>query len=108
MCIGSTAARRAAEAARPEPPRPMALVTPTSTDRMKQRGSGWGNMPRPLTRCCMAEQVQLDTLVLIAQEHALTCGAPLQRVACDDAAFWSCHSMGVVNVYRLCCEEVRC
>eukprot|EP00966_Prymnesium_polylepis_P220015 5089613-Prymnesium_polylepis.2 len=73
---GSAAAQRAAEAAQLEPPRVLELVKPDAGDKLK-RGTGWGNVPRALTRRCIAEQECLDSLVLIAQEHALSCGAPL-------------------------------
>jgi hypothetical protein len=95
---GSAAAKRAAAAARPEPPHVIERERPDATDRLK-RGTGWGNVPRTLAECCMCEQEQLDALLLIGQEHALTCGAPLKRVHSDDEPFWSSHSMGVVNVF---------
>ena len=101
---GSRAAQRAAEAARPEPPRVLERVRPERADRLK-RGTGWGNVPRTLKECCVCEQEQLDALVLIGQEHAMMCGAALRRVHCDDAPHWSSHSIGVVNVFRLTCEN---
>ena len=76
---GSEASQRAAARARPEPPRVLECVAPDNADRLK-RGTGWGNVPRSLAECCVCEQGQLDALVLIGQEHAMTCGAPLQRV----------------------------
>ena len=57
----SARAQRAAEAARPSAPRALELVAPAAVDRLA-RGSGWGNVPRPLARCCMAEQSSLDGL----------------------------------------------
>ena len=83
---GTAAAQRAAEAARPAPPRVLERVRPEASDRLK-RGSGWGSVPRPLARCCIVEQASLDSLVLIGQEHALTCGAPL-RCGCS-ATGWA-------------------
>ena len=100
---GSAAQQSAAEAALPEPPRTLQLAKPDAADRLK-RGSGWGNTPRSLSRCCVCEQEALDTLVLIVQEHAMCCGAPLQRVDGDGVAYWSSHSMGLVNAFRLVCE----
>eukprot|EP00900_Chrysochromulina_parva_P017205 jgi/Chrpa1/25486/Chrysochromulina_OHIO_Genome00025713-RA len=102
--VGTAAAQRAAEAARPAPPRVLERVRPEASDRLK-RGSGWGSVPRPLARCCIVEQASLDSLVLIGQEHALTCGAPLKRVDGGDEAYYSSHSMGVVNIFRLVCDN---
>ena len=101
---GSAAAQRAAEAARPEPPRVVERVRPDASDRLK-RGTGWGNVPRVLSQCCVCEQEQLDALLLIGQEHAMTCSAPLRRVHDADGPFWSSHSIGVVNVFRLTCAN---
>jgi hypothetical protein len=102
--VGTAAAQRAAEAARPAPPRVLERVRPEASDRLK-RGSGWGSVPRPLASCCIVEQASLDSLVLIGQEHALTCGAPLKRVDGGDEAYYSSHSMGVVNIFRLVCDN---
>ena len=100
--VGAPAAQRAAEAAQPEPPRALGLVKAATADKLK-RGSGWGNVPRPLTHCCVAEQSQLDSLIVIVQEHALQFPehGPLQRVDGGDGVYWSSHSMGVVNAIRL-------
>ena len=49
----SARAQRAAEAARPSAPHALELVAPAAVDRLA-RGSGWGNVPRPLARCCVA------------------------------------------------------
>ena len=82
-CSASAAAQRAAEAARPAPVRRLELVAPHAADRLK-RGSGYGNVPRPLTDACLCEQAALDGLVVAVEEHALSCGACLRRVAGDD------------------------
>jgi hypothetical protein len=96
---GTHAEQRAAEAARPAAPRALELAQPDGCDRVRV-GSGWGNVPRALTDACVAEQCALDGLVHETQEHAIACGARLRRVHADEAC-WSCHSMGVVNVFRL-------
>ena len=93
--------QRAAEAAQPTAPRSLELVKPDAVDRLA-RGSGWGNSPRPLARCCIVEQSALDSLVLRVEEHTQRCGPGLRRVdGGDDGVYWSSHSMGVVNVFRL-------
>jgi hypothetical protein len=46
--------------------------------------------------------------VLIGPEHALTCGAPLKRVDGGDEVYYSSRSMGVVNIFRLVCDNGRC
>ena len=40
------------------------------------------------------------------QEHALSCGAPLKRVYGRGGPYYSSHSMGMVNVFRLVCDEI--
>uniref|UniRef100_A0A6T7WPS6 Uncharacterized protein n=2 Tax=Prymnesium polylepis TaxID=72548 RepID=A0A6T7WPS6_9EUKA len=67
--VGSTAARRAADDARLEPPRALEFVKPEAAGRLK-RGTGWGNVPRTLTSRCVAEQSCIDSLIVIVQEHA--------------------------------------
>ena len=105
---GSGRAQAAAEAARPPLPHALELVRPQPGERIGRVGSGWGNVPRPLTACCLAEQVCLDDLVLRVHQHALTCSAPLRRVHDDAGAHWSCHSMGLVNVLRFTCANGCC
>jgi len=100
---GSRGAQRAAEAARPPAPRALELVKPDAVDSLK-RGSGWGNTPRPLSHCCIAEQPNLDCLVLLVQEHARSCGCSLKRVDGAAGIYHSSHSMGLVNVFRLVCD----
>jgi len=100
---GSRGAQRAAEAARPPAPRALELVKPDAVDNLK-RGSGWGNTPRPLQRCCIAEQPNLDCLVLLVEEHARSCGCSLKRVDGGAGIYHSSHSMGLVNVFRLVCD----
>ena len=56
---GTTAAKRAAASRRPEPPRALELVPAEAADRLVL-GSGWGNMPRAIASCCVAEQVWID------------------------------------------------
>lgn len=103
---GSRAAQAAAEAARPQAARALVLVRPAAADKLKT-GSGYGNVPRRLGACCAAEQSAIDGLVLLTEEHAKQCGAPLRRVDPGAAGgiFWSAHSMGFVNVCRYTCEN---
>eukprot|EP00966_Prymnesium_polylepis_P173624 4016320-Prymnesium_polylepis.1 len=42
------------------------------------------------------------------QEHALSCGAPLKRVYGRGGPYYSSHSMGMVNVFRLVCDDGCC
>ena len=76
---GSARAQAAAEAARPTVPRSLELVKPDAVDRLA-RGSGWGNSPHPLARCCIVEQSALDSLILRVEEHTQRCGSGLRRV----------------------------
>ena len=48
------AARRAAEDAACFGLQPLKLVAPNAIDRLR-RGTGWNNVPRPLTPCCVAD-----------------------------------------------------
>ena len=68
----SATATRAATAARPDAqPRVLELVKPDKADKLGARsGSGWGNSPRPLARCCVCEQERIDALVAIGEDHA--------------------------------------
>jgi len=104
---GAAAAHEAAAAARPEAaPRTLQLVKAEAGDKCKRgAGSGWGNVPRPLTECCLAEQTSLDALVAIGQEHAHSCGLPLRRVDGGEAPYYSSHTMGYVNVCRFTCAN---
>ena len=69
---GSRAARRDAAAARPSAAHALTLVQAEPRDRVR-RGSGWDNVPRPITRCCVAEQRCLDSMVVRVEDHALAC-----------------------------------
>ena len=100
---GSIGAQRAAEAARPGAPRALELAKPEDAYNLK-RGSGWGNTPRPLARRCIAEQPCLDSLLLIGEEHARSCGFSLKRVDGAAGIYHSSHSMGLVNVCRFVCD----
>lgn len=100
---GSRTAQAAAAAARPPLPRALQLVPAPSGERIGRIGTGWGHVPRPITERCIAEQANVDDLVLRVQHHARTCGAPLCRVHDDNIAQWGCHSVGVVNVCRYVC-----
>ena len=100
---GSRGAQRAAEAARPGAPRALELAKPEAADNLK-RGSGWGNTPRPLARRCIAEQSCLDSLLLIGEDHARSCGCSLKRVDGAEGIYHSSHSMGLVHVFRLVCD----
>ena len=109
----TTRTGNAAAAARPDArPRVLELVKPDKADKLGARGgSGWGNSPRPLARCCVCEQERLDALVAIGEEHARAHPdhPPLRRVdGGAEGVFRSSHSMGVVNVFRLTCSEGCC
>mmetsp|Transcript_11279 Transcript_11279/g.22885 ORF Transcript_11279/g.22885 Transcript_11279/m.22885 type:complete len:227 (-) Transcript_11279:131-811(-) len=95
---GSRTAQAAAAAARPPVPQKLELVRPEAGERIGRVGTGWGNVPRPLSECCMAEQASIDDLVLRVQFQQRSCGAMLRRVHDTDHAHWSTHSLGLVNV----------
>jgi len=102
---GSRAAQAAAEASRPPAaPQPLELIKPDAGDRIGRIGSGWGNVPRAISVCCVCELPCLDDLAARVQYHARTCPALLRRVHSTEPQ-WSCHSMGVVSVCRFTCDN---
>ena len=106
---GSRAAQAAAAAARPPAaPRALPLALPVAADRIGRLGTGYGNMPRAISECCVAEQSSLDDLVVRVQHAVRTCAscaASLRRVHSPREPHWSCHSVGLVTVCRFECDN---
>ena len=106
---GSRAAQTAAAAARPPAaPRALPLALPAAADRIGRLGTGYGNMPRAISECCVAEQSSLDDLVVRVQHAVRTCAscaASLRRVHSPREPHWSCHSVGLVTVCRFECDN---
>ena len=100
---GGRAAQRAAERARPEVPRVLELCRPDPYDRL-QRGTGYGNVPRPLGKLFVSELICVDSLITWVHDHARACGSQLSRVDGGDLAYVSCHAMGITGVLRLQCR----
>ena len=73
---GSRAAQAAAAAARPPAaPQALPLALPAAADRIGRLGTGYGNMPRAISECCVAEQSSLDDLVVRVQHAVRTCAS---------------------------------
>ena len=105
---GSRAAQAAAAAARPPAaPQALPLALSAAADRIGRLGTGYGNMPRAISECCVAEQSSLDDLVVRVQHAVRTCAscaASLRRVHSPSEPQWSCHSVGLVSVCRFVCD----
>ena len=97
---GGSRAAQTTRDARPAAPRALELARPDAIDRV-QRGTGYGNVPRPLGLFFTTELVCVDGLVTWVHDHARSCGKELQRVYSKEQAYWSATRIAVWPATRI-------